>query len=535
MPLDEWSRIRSSASLIVAHDEANAFDAVVPPIVQTRSSPSPATPRWPRPIAAKRVARPIRAALNPTVRMFEEKLARAGGASRTRIGFASGMAAISSTVLGFVAPGDRIVCGQACLSRHAYRLLRDAAASAWSVDGRLCRWPRRRGRRTRPCPVQRCSISRARPAGMMETHDLCRARRAGARRRDVLTVIDNSWATPVFQRPIALGVDLVAAFGLQISRRPQRRGGAAWSPARSELHRQDRRTICPISAASCRRSMPGCCCAGLRTLPIRMKAHEAAAPDHRAAAGRHHAVVDASAIRRSAARSPAGSDRHVGAVLVRASQTASTSAPLPTRLELFKLGVSWGGHESSGRARRGRARHRRLRPNSAIDFGVPIRGRCVFTSASKESRRLWSDLAGRRSQPIAQRRNLRPGTEQDRGETMIRSLLIAACRHAGQLLAAHALADTTLKLVEVITSPERTETLKSDRRQTSRTPIPGVKVEIISLPWGQAFEKFADHGVGRRRSRTWSRCPTLAVALRQQRPCSRAWSPVSPSGNTPAS
>ncbi|MFH1805334.1 MAG: sugar ABC transporter substrate-binding protein [Pseudomonadota bacterium] len=51
-------------------------------------------------------------------------------------------------------------------------------------------------------------------------------------------------------------------------------------------------------------------------------------------------------------------------------------------------------------------------------------------------------------------------------------------------------ADTTLKLVEVITSPERTETLKGLVAEYEKAN-PGVSVEIISLPWGQAFEKFA--------------------------------------------
>lgn len=52
------------------------------------------------------------------------------------------------------------------------------------------------------------------------------------------------------------------------------------------------------------------------------------------------------------------------------------------------------------------------------------------------------------------------------------------------------LADTTLKLVEVITSPERTMTLEGlvDEYESAN---PGVEVEIVSLPWGQAFEKFA--------------------------------------------
>ncbi|MBO3762323.1 sugar ABC transporter substrate-binding protein [Ciceribacter sp. L1K22] len=70
----------------------------------------------------------------------------------------------------------------------------------------------------------------------------------------------------------------------------------------------------------------------------------------------------------------------------------------------------------------------------------------------------------------------------------MKTLLTAALMSA--LMAGTALADTTLKLVEVITSPERTETLKSIV-STFEAANPGTKVEIISLPWGEAFQKFA--------------------------------------------
>jgi len=62
---------------------------------------------------------------------------------------------------------------------------------------------------------------------------------------------------------------------------------------------------------------------------------------------------------------------------------------------------------------------------------------------------------------------------------MIRSLIVAAT--AALLAAGQAKADTTLKLVEVITSPERTETLK-EIVKSFEAANPGVKVEITSLP-----------------------------------------------------
>lgn len=69
-------------------------------------------------------------------------------------------------------------------------------------------------------------------------------------------------------------------------------------------------------------------------------------------------------------------------------------------------------------------------------------------------------------------------------------LKLAGLSTAAMLLASSALAETTLKLVEVITSPERTEVLQGLVDQYEEAN-PDVTVEIVSLPWGQAFEKLA--------------------------------------------
>jgi multiple sugar transport system substrate-binding protein len=71
--------------------------------------------------------------------------------------------------------------------------------------------------------------------------------------------------------------------------------------------------------------------------------------------------------------------------------------------------------------------------------------------------------------------------------SMIRAALAAVALTA---LALPVKAETTLQLVEVITSPQRTEVLRGliDKFETAN---PGIKVEITSLPWGQAFEKLA--------------------------------------------
>src|SRR4030095_12591997 len=55
-------------------------------------------------------------------------------------------------------------------------------------------------------------------------------------------------------------------------------------------------------------------------------------------------------------------------------------------------------------------------------------------------------------------------------------------------VAGPALADSKLQLVEVITSPQRTDLLKQQVTAFEQAN-PGVTVEIVSLPWGEAFEK----------------------------------------------
>ena len=102
------------SSLIVNCDNAHAYDAVVPPIVQSSLFTFASFDEMEATFKGLK-ARPIYSrGLNPTVQQLEAKLA-ALEATDDAIGFASGMAAISSTVMSFVKPCDRIIC-----VRHIY-------------------------------------------------------------------------------------------------------------------------------------------------------------------------------------------------------------------------------------------------------------------------------------------------------------------------------------------------------------------------------------------------------------------------------
>lgn len=71
-------------------------------------------------------------------------------------------------------------------------------------------------------------------------------------------------------------------------------------------------------------------------------------------------------------------------------------------------------------------------------------------------------------------------------KTVFKAILLAGTLALG---ATSAWAETTVKLVEVITSPDRTKFLQSQLDEFQKAN-PDIKVEITSLPWSEAFEKF---------------------------------------------
>jgi cystathionine beta-lyase/cystathionine gamma-synthase len=193
------------AQRLLAHDiEAHAGEAVVPAIAQTSLFTFASYAEMADTFAGNRSRNVYSRTTNPTVTGFEQKIAALEHADDA-IGFPSGMAAISGAVLAFVQPQDRIVC-----VRHVYpdayrffeTLLKKLGVNVVYVDGA-------------DLPAVDAALPGAKllylespTSWMMQALDV--GALAGlARRHGVLSVIDNSWATPIFQRPITLGVDLV--------------------------------------------------------------------------------------------------------------------------------------------------------------------------------------------------------------------------------------------------------------------------------------------------------------------------------------
>ncbi|MDY6964042.1 PLP-dependent transferase [Pseudorhizobium marinum] len=370
------------ASLIVAHDQGNAYDAVVPPIAQTSLF---TFSDYDQMVSAYRgdIVRPIYTrGLNPTVRAFEEMLAKLECAEDA-LGFASGMAAISATVLSVVSPGDRIVA-----VRHVYpdafrlfgTILKRMQIDVTYVDGRD------EMAVDEALAGARLFYMESPTSWVMEAHDVGALAQL-ARRHGVVSVIDNSWASPVFQQPLTLGVDLVVhSASKYLGGHSDVVAGVVAGPKalidriRAETYPYLGGKLSPFDAWLLIR--------GLRTLPIRMKAHEASALDI-ARRLQAHPAVEQVCHPGLLNELPPGLHGTSGLFSFVFADGIDIRA-FANRLKLFKLGVSWGGHESlivPGEV----VLQQKAQPNFAHAFGISARSVRLHVGL-EGTEALWSDL-----------------------------------------------------------------------------------------------------------------------------------------------
>lgn len=370
------------ASLITAHDDGNYADAVVPPIFQTSLF---TFSEYDEMIASYRgeKVRPIYTrGLNPTVRMFEEMLAKLEGAEDA-LGFASGMSAISASVLSFVEPGDRIVA-----VKHVYpdafrlfgTLLKRMKVDVTYVDGRD------EEAVAKALPGAKVLYLESPTSWVMEAHDVG-ALAALAKKHGAISMVDNSWASPVFQRPITLGVDLV------IHSASKYLGGhsdvvAGVVAGSKEMIARLKAEAYPYLGGKLSPFDAWLLIRGMRTLPLRMKAHQEAALTI-ARRLQELDVVETVCHPGLANRLPAGLHGTSGLFSFIFKEGVDIRA-FADHLKLFKLGVSWGGHESlivPGEV----VLQQKAQPNSAHTFGIHARSVRLHVGL-EGTEALWSDL-----------------------------------------------------------------------------------------------------------------------------------------------
>ncbi|MDW9418387.1 PLP-dependent transferase [Sinorhizobium meliloti] len=276
---------------------------------------------------------------NPTVRLLEQKIAEMEGAEEARA-FSSGMGAIAATVLAFVHPGDRIVT-----VRHVYsdafrffeKVLKRFGIRVDYVDGRDTELM------IAAIPGARLVYLESPTSMVFELQDLPAIARA-AKEHGALTVVDNSWATPLFQRPIDAGIDIV------IHAASKYLGGQSDTVAGLVTGSREHiatinREIYPYTGAKLSPFEAWLVLRNIETLPLRM---------------RHHNDAGLEVARWLAAQEQVGRVMHpvfaehpgrstltgFGGIFSFEVTEAVDVAAFVDALRIIRIGVSWGGPES---------------------------------------------------------------------------------------------------------------------------------------------------------------------------------------------
>lgn len=143
--------------------------------------------------------------VNPTVGVFEKRLALMEGGDRC-VAFASGMAAISSTLFALLAPGDHVVSSRSIFGTTDVlynKYLKKFGIASTQVDiNNLDAW------RAALRPETKLLFLETPSNPLAQIGDI-RALAQLAHAHGALLVVDNCFCTPALQQPLKLGADIV--------------------------------------------------------------------------------------------------------------------------------------------------------------------------------------------------------------------------------------------------------------------------------------------------------------------------------------
>ncbi len=322
------------------------FNAVAPPVLQTSNFAFSSLSDYRRAIGDELQHHIYSRGNNPTVAILRQKLAALEGAEDALV-FSSGMAAISLAVISQVKTGDHVLCVQSPYSWTQTLLnefLPRFGVEHSYVDGRDIRQIEAAIR-----PNTRLLYLESPNSLTFELQDLAACARL-ARRRGIVTCIDNSYATPLFQRPLELGIDLVVHTGTKYLNGHSDVVMGVVCSSRERIRRLfevDYMTLGPIlsphDAALAIR--------GLRTLPLRLQRSFDSAMHITQRLAAHPKVervlypFHPSFPQYELARRQMTGCGGLFSLYLKADTKAKAEAFFE-RLQHFLLAVSWGGHES---------------------------------------------------------------------------------------------------------------------------------------------------------------------------------------------
>lgn len=142
---------------------------------------------------------------NPTVRMFEERMTALEGADDARA-TATGMAAVTATMLSQLQAGDHVVSARALFGSCRYiveTLLPRYGITSTLIDGNnIAAWQDAIQPNTKVFFLETPSNP------VLEVIDIAAVAKV-AKAHNIRLVVDNVFATPILQKPLDLGADIV--------------------------------------------------------------------------------------------------------------------------------------------------------------------------------------------------------------------------------------------------------------------------------------------------------------------------------------
>lgn len=248
-----------------AHRPDAATGAVAPPIYLSTTFERDADGEYPRGFVYSRSDNPNRSSLEHLLALLE------GGddGGTVAAAFASGSAA-TATVFQALAPGDHVIAPDDCYHGTA-RLLREVFAP-WGLDTTFVDMTDADTVRQAVRPNTRLVWVETPSNPMLKITDI--AEMAGiAQLAGALCVCDNTWASPLLQRPLGLGADMVVHSTTKyLGGHEDVTGGAVVSAGDNEVFRRIRLIQNVYGAVP----SPFDCwltLRGTRTLHVRMPAH----------------------------------------------------------------------------------------------------------------------------------------------------------------------------------------------------------------------------------------------------------------------
>lgn len=142
---------------------------------------------------------------NPTVRMFEERIAALEGAEGA-VATSSGMAAILSTAVALLKSGDHVICSRSVFGTTTVLfnkyLQKFGITTSFVAPTDYAAWEAAFTPQTRMLFIETPSNPQC---DVLDIEHLA----AMAHRHDALLVVDNCFCTPALQQPLKFGADLV--------------------------------------------------------------------------------------------------------------------------------------------------------------------------------------------------------------------------------------------------------------------------------------------------------------------------------------